>query len=65
VSETPEEFRARVLASVMRDHPFEGLGQYCGHWSGGSRSGEFGTLTMGMRCGWSRETHPRPEGGTE
>lgn len=56
--ETLEERRARIHAAVMRDHPFVGDGPYCEHWSGTSKTGDYGTFTFSSQCGWSRETHP-------
>ena len=41
---------------MMRDHPFEGEGIHCKHWS----SSNYGNgLTMSSECGYPRDTHPQ------
>lgn len=53
----------RIQIQAMRDHEFEGGGQYCEHWSSPSTSGgpETGWVTMRARCGYGRDTHPEQE----
>jgi hypothetical protein len=62
-TETAEEYIARVRRQSMRDHPFEPSDdpRYCGHWSRSSRTGEHGTLSFGIQCGYPPDTHP-PQG---
>lgn len=55
MTETTEERAARIRRQAMRDHlfvPAERDPQYCGHWSGSSRTSEFGTLTFRVQCGY-------------
>ena len=58
-----EERKARSRAEAMRDHPFEGDGQYCAAMIGGKGSGDpatTGVVTMSVGCGYRREHHPAP-----
>lgn len=52
----------RARQASMRDHPFVGSGPYCEDRGESSRSGQHGTITMWVECGWSREMHPTQEG---
>jgi hypothetical protein len=50
---------ARARAACMRDHPFEGDGQYCQHWRVlTDRMTMTGRLVMRDQCGWARDMHP-------
>lgn len=60
---TPEETLDRVTEQIrqqsMRDHPFEGEGIHCKHWSGAADIvSEVGTLTFSSQCGYPRDLHP-------
>jgi hypothetical protein len=66
-TETTEERIARIRRQSMRDHPFEPSDdpRYCGHWSRSSRTGEHGTLSYGIQCGYPPDTHPPATDRTE
>ncbi len=50
----------RLRQESMRDHSFQGEGQYCERWSTPASSGglDTGVVTMKSRCGYGRDTHP-------
>ncbi|RLK22667.1 hypothetical protein DER29_0506 [Micromonospora sp. M71_S20] len=46
----------------MRDHPFEGPGAFCQHWTPlASRNTADGLLSFRSQCGYGRDTHPDAE----
>lgn len=58
------ERASRLRQESMRDHPFQGEGQYCERWSAPASSGSLdtGVVTMKSRCGYGRDTHPALHG---
>lgn len=57
--ETQDEAIERIRQQGMRDHPFEGDGIHCTHWSSPSETKTSeGTLTFSSQCGYPRDYHP-------